>query len=90
MRHYVQTIYVELEMLVEFDYTPGRPGRNYMPNGDPGYPDEPAEFDVTDVTVIGRDNKPLFKLTDEQIKALSAWYSLEEAVIDATDSGADL
>lgn len=34
------------EVTAFFDYSPGRPGRNYMPNGDPGYPDEPPELDV--------------------------------------------
>lgn len=26
---------------VEYEYSPGRPGRMYLRNGDPGYPDEP-------------------------------------------------
>ena len=28
------------------DYHPGRPGVHTLSNGDPGYPDEPAEFDI--------------------------------------------
>jgi hypothetical protein len=40
---------------VSFTYSAGRPGRNYMPNGDPGYPDEPAELDVFSVKVDGID-----------------------------------
>lgn len=33
---------------VTYSYSPGRPGRMYMPNGDPGYPDEPAEWELLD------------------------------------------
>ena len=40
---------------VSFTYSAGRPGRNYMPNGDPGYPDEPAELDIFSVKVDGID-----------------------------------
>lgn len=31
---------------VEGHYSPGRPGRMYLRNGDPGYPDEPPEFEI--------------------------------------------
>ena len=34
------------EWIAYFDYSRGRPGRNYMPNGDPGYPEEPPEVTV--------------------------------------------
>jgi len=36
------------EVEVEVDYYPGDPGRRYMPNGDPGYPPEPAEIDLVE------------------------------------------
>ncbi len=36
-------------LYVEFDYSPGRPGKMYLRNGDPGYPDEPAEVEVTEI-----------------------------------------
>jgi hypothetical protein len=42
-------VYGMAEMTICFDvknYTPGREGRLYMPNGDPGYPPEPAEYDL--------------------------------------------
>ena len=38
---------------VEYHYSPGRPGKFYMPNGDPGYPPDPAEVEVVNVTVGG-------------------------------------
>lgn len=36
----------EHEVQVDYTYSPGRPGKMYMPNGDPGYPDEPAEVEI--------------------------------------------
>lgn len=41
------------DCIVHYDYSPGRFGRNYMPNGDPGYPDELPELTVTVVQVGG-------------------------------------
>jgi hypothetical protein len=37
------------ELEVVYDYTPCRPGRMYLDNGDPGYPDDPPELDITAV-----------------------------------------
>jgi hypothetical protein len=39
------------DMRVRFWYSPGRPGRMYLSNGDPGYPDEPAELAIEEVLV---------------------------------------
>jgi hypothetical protein len=33
----------------------GRPGRMYMPNGDPGYPDEPPECVIEFAMLNGKD-----------------------------------
>lgn len=44
---------------VEYDYSPGRPGKMYMRNGDPGYPDEPPECDVVSVRLVGPVREPL-------------------------------
>ncbi len=41
-------------LYVEFDYSPGRPGKMYLRNGDPGYPDEPAEVEVTRIEFQSR------------------------------------
>jgi hypothetical protein len=38
---------------VRFDYTPGRPGCMYLRNGDPGYPEEPAELWIEEVCIGG-------------------------------------
>jgi hypothetical protein len=40
---------------VEFNATPGSPGRMYMANGDPGYPDEPVEIEILSVKLEGND-----------------------------------
>lgn len=47
----------ELDVKVEYDYSPGRKGRMYMANGDPGYPDEPAEVEAVSIVdaVTGRE-----------------------------------
>ena len=45
----------DVDAEVSFTYSAGRPGRNYMPNGDPGYPDDPAELEVFSVMVDGVD-----------------------------------
>ena len=34
----------EHETKVDYTYSAGRPGKMYMPNGDPGYPDEPERL----------------------------------------------
>jgi hypothetical protein len=47
----------ELEVELEFDVTPFRPGCNYLPNGDPGYPDEGGEEELTDANVVFYDEK---------------------------------
>ncbi len=38
---------------VRFAYTPGRPGCMYLRNGDPGYPDEPAELWIEEICICG-------------------------------------
>ena len=39
----------EINVVVEYDYYAGCKGRMYMPNGDPGYPEEPAEVEITKI-----------------------------------------
>ena len=47
----------EISVELEFDVTPFRPGCNYLPNGDPGYPDEGGDADLTDANVVFWDEK---------------------------------
>lgn len=62
-------------------YTPGSPGIHTLPNGDPGYPPEPGELDLTSAEV--------YKINDTFIPTLvldpSAFYDeytddIEEAL----------
>jgi hypothetical protein len=43
----------EHEVQADYSYSPGRPGKMYMPNGDPGYPEEPAEIEILNVYLYG-------------------------------------
>ena len=45
----------EHDVQVDYTYSPGRPGKMYMPNGDPGYPDEPAEVEILNVWLYELD-----------------------------------
>lgn len=45
---------VEIDVDFTVKYRPGLPGRMYMRNGDPGYPDEPAEIEMFDLYVNGQ------------------------------------
>ncbi len=38
-----------IEVTIDAEFTPGQPGRKYMANGDPGYPDEPDEINILSV-----------------------------------------
>lgn len=53
------------DCIVEFRVSPGRPAVMYLPNGDPGYPEDPAELEVIRVTRNGAD------VTDEYAEFLS-------------------
>lgn len=57
---------VEPDVQVEANYTPGRPAVMYLRNGDPGYPEEDDEVEVTKVVRLD---------TNEELD----WDSLSEA-----------
>ncbi len=38
---------------ITFTYSPGRPAVMYLRNGDPGYPEEPAEVEITSLNIGG-------------------------------------
>ena len=49
MSEFTTTIEVngdELDVVVEYTYSPGTPDVMYLSNGDPGYPGDPAECEV--------------------------------------------
>jgi hypothetical protein len=43
----------EADVLVEYQYVPGRPAVMYLRNGDPGYPADPEEVDILSVFISG-------------------------------------
>jgi hypothetical protein len=52
---------VEIVYEVEVDYTPAQVGRAYMANGDPGWPDEPAEAEIISTRAL---SDPLAEITE--------------------------
>ena len=73
MKKVTVTIYADdnSPIVCKCNLYPGRSGRWYMPNGDPGYPDEPAECEVESAIHMGR----LVDLTGEQLEEveIAAW-----------------
>jgi hypothetical protein len=53
------------DLYIEYNYTPYDPGRMYMSNGDPGYPPEGGEFELTAVSIDGSD---ILDLLSEEIQ----------------------
>lgn len=43
----------DADCLVEYEYSPGRPGCHTQRNGDPGWPDEPEELSIIGAFVNG-------------------------------------
>ena len=44
-------MYVFLDIIIEGDATSGTPDVYYLPNGDPGYPGDPGEFEITGIQI---------------------------------------
>ena len=69
----------EQEVEVQYSYSAGRPAVMYLRNGDPGYPEEPAELEVLKV-FLGKLELPSFLWETEHaqnviIDKLSAYHS---------------
>ena len=45
----------EITVHVDYDYSPGRPAVMHLRNGDPGYPEEPAEINIFRINYMGHD-----------------------------------
>ncbi len=56
-----------LEVLIEYTYSPGRPARMYLRNGDPGYPADPPEVDFVSAKLT------LHTIDDSMQKMLDEW-----------------
>ena len=68
----------DVEFNIEFSYSPGTPDVWYLPNGDPGYPGDPAEIDIISIELWGVE---LIKGIDED--ALEKFYRyLEDHIED--------
>ena len=74
-----------MQLDCHYSWSPGRPGKMYLANGDPGYPDEPGELEVTGVELVLPD--PVRRVgVMELLEALGAFtevYDLCEAQFDA-------
>ena len=46
--------FTDAQVEVFFYYTPGRPAKMYLANGDPGWPEEYAEVEITRVVPVER------------------------------------
>lgn len=64
------------ELYCVYDYYAGRPGRAYMPNGDPGYPPDDYEIDLISVCGCRSGMNMIEILSDE------ALYEIETACFD--------
>jgi len=68
----------DVEFEIEFSYTPGTPDVWYLPNGDPGYPGDPAELEIISITLWGVE---LIKaIPDDTLEKISTY--LEENIDD--------
>ncbi len=55
---------------VDFNYSPAIPAVMYLRNGDPGYPEEPAEVEVTEIRLGDGNEFDFGELNDDEQKAL--------------------
>lgn len=72
----------EIEVEVTCAYSPGTPDVWYMPNGDPGYPGDPAECEILKVIAPNGENITfLFDGNDafETLIAEEAWEKYNES-----------
>lgn len=80
--------YGDLKWTVEYDYSPPVRGRQYLPNGDPGYPDEPEEIDLCGVYLANSGTDLLEFLSDTTLERLKEKISYVEE--SYRDEGAEL
>ena len=86
----VTITYNGVEMEVTGEYYKGCRGRMYLRNGDPGYPDEPAEFEIESIKIGDVEVLSLFDdMAVRKIRALGGSYyeevffEIEDLCIDA-------
>lgn len=69
----------EVDVVVEYSYSPATPDVFYLSNGDPGYPGDPEEVEVLSIT---EDKKGGRVIADDEIDE-KTFESLEERICDA-------
>ena len=73
----------EIEVEVRWTRTPGSPGCNYLPNGDPGDPPEPPE---TDIQVLDNNEEDITgTLTDSELESILIQTDEESSQDDGSD-----
>lgn len=78
-KYYFKT-FVELEVEVEVHFAPGIPETRYLRNGDPGYPAEPPEYEISSVKLVNGD---------EEIKHLLSEKEINQLLIEAEETNYD-
>jgi hypothetical protein len=82
--------------VAHFDYSPGRPGVHTLRNGDPGYPDDPAELILNELTrnsvtlsIWNEDGSQL--ITDAQLEKIEqqCYEDIDIAQAQADEAEAD-
>ena len=58
----------EIEIEVTGDYTPGSPDVYYTSNGDPGYPGDPEEVEITEAVDPDGNDVELTELEEEKAR----------------------
>ena len=63
--------YWGVDIDIEYYYEPFVPGRMYMSNGDPGYPDEGGEFYIEKAFIGGQD---VTELLEDKLESIAEAY----------------
>ena len=87
MSTFTRTLRVEIEVEAAFAYYPGCEMRMYLPNGDPGYPEEPAEAELQSAFIGLGDQKINIAslLSPDEVGNLEARFLEDEPEPDGPD-----
>ncbi len=88
------TFYLPLDpayrLRIDFNYSPARPDVYYLPNGDPGYPGDPEEFDLA-IPVLEARSGNRWSPTGFPMHVLDGvldWERIEDAARDFLEADA--
>lgn len=92
MRKYtVEINYRGLLINVTGNYSCGRPAAMYLCNGDPGYPEEPPEFEITKIELNGEDITDFFdglehvRMIDKKRYSDDCYCEIEDLCIEEVE-----